>query len=185
MTGAMIKAEINDKLEPFAGDIVQLKDLAGLQNPQMAENMKKWESSMENSVKLMNQNQRGTVPHMEMSPAGPSCQRKYCAPGGYSRPDVNSSCDFCGGPHMVMDYPTKDKFIALDWIKIEDKMIKLGDGNWLPKLPEDQSKSQRIEDYWKHKGVTWEIAAARKAALLSSVYPGCHVSSARTTTTLM
>jgi hypothetical protein len=172
----MIKAEINNKLESFAGNIAQLKDLAGLQNKQMAENMKKWESLMENSVKLMNQNLRGTAPHLEMSQAGPSRQREYRAPGGYSRPDANGNCFFCGGPHMVRDCPTKDEFIALGWIKIEDKLIKLGDGNWLPKFPEELSKSQRIEDYWKRKGITREIAAARKATLLSSVYPGRHVS---------
>ncbi|KAF8127727.1 hypothetical protein K438DRAFT_1789811 [Mycena galopus ATCC 62051] len=53
MTGSIIKAEIQEKLESFAGDITQLKDLASLQNRQMAENMKKWETSAENSVKLI------------------------------------------------------------------------------------------------------------------------------------
>lgn len=77
---------------------------------------------------------------------------------------------------MVRDCSTKDEFIALGWIKIEDKIVKMGDGNWIPRYPENMYCSQKVEDYWKRKGITREIAAAKKATLISSVYPGRHVS---------
>ncbi|KAF8146188.1 hypothetical protein K438DRAFT_1781230 [Mycena galopus ATCC 62051] len=166
MTGSIIKAEIQEKLESFAGDIAQLKDLASLQNRQMAENMKKWETSVENSVKLMNQNLRGPAPHMEMGVAGPSRQIEYRGQGGYSHQTGDDGCFFCGGAHMVRDCSTKDEFIALGWIKIEDKIVKMGDGNWIPRYPENVYRSQKVEDYWKRKGITRKIAAAKKATTL-------------------
>ncbi|KAF8160092.1 hypothetical protein K438DRAFT_1776630 [Mycena galopus ATCC 62051] len=167
MTGSIIMAEIQEELESFAGDIPQLKDLASLQNRQMVENMK-WDTSVENSVKLMNQNLRWPAPHMEMGTAGPSHQIEYRGQGGYSRQTGDHGCFFCGGAHMVRDCSTKDEFIALGWIKIEDKIVKMGDGNWIPKYPENVYHSQKVEDYWKRKGITREIAAAKKATLISS-----------------
>ncbi|KAJ7358038.1 hypothetical protein DFH08DRAFT_953237 [Mycena albidolilacea] len=156
---AHIKTEVSSKLESFAGEVALMKDSAQLQEKCFAEALKKIESTFENSLKLMNQNLRGPPPHMEITQAGStSCSYDHQD----ARPREEGPCFFCNGPHIIRDCPTKAEFITLGWIIVKNGLIKLGNGNWIPRHPESLTKMQKVEEHYPHSRK--EVEGKAKAA---------------------
>lgn len=164
--GNMVKQEVQEKLDTFASELAQLKDMTVVQGKHMTENFKKWDQSLENSFKLMNQSLRGPPPHQtEITQAGPSRRE------GNSGQSGEGPCFFCNGPHIVRFCTAKDEYITIGWIKVEDRLIKMGDGSWIPRYPESISRKAKVDEYWAKKGVSKEMAMAKKSSLMATFYP--------------
>lgn len=81
-------------------------------------------------------------------------------------------CYFCNGPHMIRDCYNKEEFISLGWIVIENGLIKLGNGSWIPRHPEHLSRMLRVEEYYRKQGVTKESAKQKRASMMQTFHQG-------------
>jgi hypothetical protein len=163
-----IKTEVNERLDVFAGQMAQLRDTAILQEKRLAENLKKMESSFENTVKLLSQAVKPSPPHMDNRPREQAEERREPREQREPRPDV--ACHFCNGPHYIRDCRNKDEFITLGWVKVEDGQLRLGTGGWIPRYPENLSRMQKVEEHFRRQGVTRESAKAQRAGMMQSFY---------------
>ncbi|KAF7358462.1 hypothetical protein MVEN_00896700 [Mycena venus] len=112
-----IKTEFSDKMDTFASELAQLKDTSVLQEKRLTDSIKRVESSIENSMKLLSQTIRGKPPHQEITSAGQSMrpeERQVTREFGSHR--ERGPCYFCNGPHLVNECTIKDEFIDLGWI---------------------------------------------------------------------
>ncbi|KAJ7095592.1 hypothetical protein C8R44DRAFT_890006 [Mycena epipterygia] len=173
-SGSKIKTEITERLDHFAGEMAEVKDLARNQSQRFDETVKRLESAFENSVRIMNQNLRGPAPHQLISQPGHAVRNEETQ----GRNEVSKSrtgdglCYFCNGPHMIRDCHNKEEFINLGWVIIENGLIKLGNGGWIPKFPEGVSRMIKVEDHYRKQGITRESAKAQRASMMQSFHQG-------------
>ncbi|KAF7348909.1 hypothetical protein MVEN_01411200 [Mycena venus] len=166
-----IKTEFSDKMDTFASELAQLKDTSVLQEKRLTDSIKRVESSIENSMKLLSQTIRGKPPHQEITSAGQSMrpeERQVTREFGSHR--ERGPCYFCNGPHLVNECTIKDEFIDLGWIVVENGLIKLGNGNWIPRFPEGPSRMQKVEDHYRKQGITRDSANVKRVNMMQTFY---------------
>lgn len=73
---------------------------------------------------------------------------------------------------MIRDCHNKEEFINLGWVIIENGLIKLGNGGWIPKFPEGVSRMIKVEDHYRKQGITRESAKAQRASMMQSFHQG-------------
>ncbi|KAF8131331.1 hypothetical protein K438DRAFT_2113697 [Mycena galopus ATCC 62051] len=161
---AKVKTEHSERFETFANELAQMKDLALLQEKRFQENFKKMEGAIENSVKLLNQSIRGPPPHMEIQQAGQSLKPEDRALTRDLRRGGSGGgpCYFCSGPHFVRECIEKDEYISLGWILIDNGLIKLGNGGWIPKFPESSSRKDKVDEHYRKLGMTKGTSGAKQ-----------------------
>lgn len=176
-SASKIKAEVNEKLDLFAGEIAEVKTLARSQEKRfdsLDSSVKRIESAFETSLRSMNQAIRGPAPHQLISAPGMAARNEE--PQG--RGDIpksrtgDMSCHFCLGPHFIRECHNKEEFINIGWIIIENGLIKLGDGKWIPKFPENVSRMVKVEDYYRKQGISRESAKAKLASMMQTFHQG-------------
>ena len=171
-----IKSEISDRIESFAGELAKFKDSSDLQERRIGESIKRMENSFENSLKQLNQSLRDRPPHMDRSVAVQ--QQHSDNHNDYNHGNNNSSqgnrergpCYFCNGPHLINECVTKDEFIDRGWIMVQGGLVKLGNGNWIPRHPENLSRQQKVEDHYRKLGITRDSSNTRSANYVHSFY---------------
>jgi hypothetical protein len=72
----------------------------------------------------------------------------------------------------VNECETKDGFIDRGLIIIENGLIKLGNGNWIPKYPENLSRMQKVEDYYRKLSGGRELAPTKQANMVQTYFSG-------------
>ncbi|KAJ7193097.1 hypothetical protein B0H12DRAFT_1231098 [Mycena haematopus] len=174
---AKIKTEVMERMESFAIELARIKDTSEIQERRFGDSMKRMEHSIENSMKQMNQALRDRPPHlMQDAPKQRSdeSQGHNHGPGGSSSHGTRERgpCFFCGGPHLIGECVNKDELIDLGWIIVENGVIKLANGNWIPKYPEGSTRMQRVEDFYRKQGQTRNSASKPRASMMQSFYNG-------------
>ncbi|KAJ6456026.1 hypothetical protein C8R47DRAFT_1082542 [Mycena vitilis] len=66
---------------------------------------------------------------------------------------ANLSCFYCWFlEHYSSNCPYKQEHIDMGYVKFENGVIKLGDGRYIPRYPENKSRKERVDDYWAAQG---------------------------------
>jgi hypothetical protein len=185
MESLKIKAEISDRMDSFAGELARMKDTAELQEKRIGESIKRVETTIESSLRQLNQSLRAKPPHMDHS--GPSHGHRNDDHQGQNSGSNNNSagnrergpCYFCNGPHYINECVTKDEFIDLGWITVENGLVKLGNGNWIPRFPEHVSRMQKVEDHYRKQGITRDSPSIKRANMVETYYSGGHQGSSQ------
>src|ERR1700735_1774584 len=81
-------------------------------------------------------------------------------------------CYFCNGPHYVNECGTKDDFISRGLVTVEDGLLKLGNGHWIPRFPEHMSRAQRVEDYYSKNGSAKGPSNVKQTNMVQNFYTG-------------
>ena len=166
------KQEQDDKLEQMiAQNVASIKDATGAQIKALSDEMSKMGTHFQDTIKQMRQAMNQNIrPNADYAPTQGSWTE-----GG--RRDGSDKCFYCFGVgHVMAGCAVKDEHITIGWIKIEDGRLKFGGdgGGFIPRFPDNTSRAQKVEDYWRKKGVSKETAAARQVHLLNSFSPKTH-----------
>ncbi len=184
-----IKQEIANRLDTFAGELAQIKDSADVRERRLGESLKRLESSFESTIRQLsqsssnfNQTSRQLPPHMDQS--APTQKQRYDhnqehnhgSRSGTGHDHAHSGgagpCFFCNGPHYVNECDKKDGFIDRGLVIIENGLIKLGNGNWIPKYPEQLSRMQKVEDYYRKIDGGKNLPPVQQANMVQTFYSG-------------
>ncbi len=176
-----IKQEITERLEAFAGELARVKDSAVLQEKRIGDSIKRMESTFETSIRQLSQSLRPRPPHMDQ-PGNADLHRpeqhhdhNHGANNGSNQGNRGNGpgpCYFCLGPHYVNDCPIKDDFIGRGWVTVENGIVKLGNGNWIPRFPEHLSRAQRVEEYYNKQGSSKGPSNVKQANMVQNFYSG-------------
>jgi hypothetical protein len=176
MDSIKVKAEIADRMDSFAGELARMKDTAELHEKRIGESIRRVETSIESSLRQLNQSLREKPPHMDQS-GPPSGRRNDDHQGQNSGSNNNSAgnrergpCYFCNGPHLINECVTKDEFIDFGWITVENGLVKLGNGNWIPRYPDHISRMQKVEDHYRKQGITRDSPSIKRANMVETFY---------------
>lgn len=185
-----IKKEIAERLDTFAGELAQIKDSADVRERRLGESLKRLESSFENTIRQLNQSStfnqasRPLPPHMDQSAptqrqrSDPNHEHNHGSSGSrgtgqeHSHPSGAGPCFFCNGPHYVNECDTKDGFIDRGLVIIENGLIKLGNGNWIPRYPEHLSRMQKVEDYYRKLDGGKNLPPVKQTNMVQTFYSG-------------
>ncbi|KAJ7052900.1 hypothetical protein C8F01DRAFT_1090256 [Mycena amicta] len=104
----------NDQLNQFSAEIAGVKDMITVQGNKTEQTLSKWESSLENSMRVMKQELQA--------------RQREVGPSGEFQSGAMMGCHFCGGSHVIVKCTVKDQYILLGYIVVEDRFLKFPGG---------------------------------------------------------
>jgi hypothetical protein len=160
----VFQREVLEKLNSFHGELAQVKDKIDVQEKQLEHSVRRvietnYNDALRNMNASMNQSLRQKPEGREIHTAQESRTATARA----------LACFFCLGPHMIKDCEWRQIYINCGWLVIDNQgYMKCGDGSAIPAGPPGSSRKDRIEAYYKKKGVTMEEAAKKMANMVQT-----------------
>nr|GAT54119.1 predicted protein [Mycena chlorophos] len=142
-----IKQENDDRFDHLSVEMAHVKDALVVQEKML----KTFENSMAETLRVMKQ---------DLQPRG---QRNFTTSDGMSAP---SGCFFCSGAHNEADCEEKQKYLLNNFIIMQDRRIKLPNGQDLPFYGPGKNKKQRIDEHYRRQGI--DTSKAKPAAQMLS-----------------
>ncbi|KAJ7053670.1 hypothetical protein C8F01DRAFT_1329289 [Mycena amicta] len=149
------KREVDDRLNQFSAEIAGVKDMITVQGNKMEQTLSKWETSLENSMRVMKQ---------ELQP-----RQREVGPSGEFQSGAMMGCHFCGGSHVIAKCTVKDQYILLGYIIVEDRFLKLPGGMDIPFFPGAKTRKDRVDEFYKRQGVDTSLGKPKSQMYSSQI----------------
>ena len=146
-----VKEEYDQKIESLSLALARVQDNTSLHDKKWDDRLTKMESSFKASFAQL---QRGAAPHTETvrnnDQSGQQPSNREGQERGF-RPQEDRKCFYCNKDHLIRDCRFKDEHIDMGRIVIENGLMKLANGQNIPRHPEWKSKKERVDDYYSQQ----------------------------------
>jgi hypothetical protein len=146
-----IKHEMVEKLETLSMEVAQIHDRFEAHKKEIGE---KVEVTIQKSFA---QHMRQPPPHMNMNNnGGESSNRNNQMNNSGKNNNTNrgsdQGCFYCGLEHLIAECPYKEQHIKMGYLSFDNGHMRLGNGGFIPKFPENKSRKERVDDYYANQG---------------------------------